>query len=262
MRILISGAGRAIGAATAAELSARSHQVVATARNLEALDSVEAAQRLVMDVRDAESVRAALEQAGELDAVVNNAAVTSSGPLEDFPIDELRGVFDTNVLGPLRLVQAVAPAWRERGHGVIVNVSSIQGRVSPPLDGPYAASKHALEALSETMHYELSHFGIRTVIVEPGYTAPGMKSDGRHPGPPAYADLWEQWAGTDSKLNGPGGRPGPESVAVAIADAIENPTTPLRVPVGEDARLVLATRSQLDDAEFEAALRATLAITW
>jgi NAD(P)-dependent dehydrogenase (short-subunit alcohol dehydrogenase family) len=173
MRILITGAGRAIGAATAAELSARSHDVVATARNLEALDSVEAARRLVMDVRDVESVKTALEQAGELDGVVNNAAVSSSGPLEDFPIDELSRLFDTNILGPLRLVQAVAPSWRERGHGVIVNVSSIQGRVSPPLGGPYAASKHALEALSETMHYELSHFGIRTVIVEPGYTAPG-----------------------------------------------------------------------------------------
>jgi hypothetical protein len=158
MRILITGAGRAIGAATAAELSARSHDVVATARNLEALDSVEAARRLVMDVRDVESVKTALEQAGELDGVVNNAAVSSSGPLEDFPIDELSRLFDTNILGPLRLVQAVAPSWRERGHGVIVNVSSIQGRVSPPLGGPYAASKHALEALSETMHYELSHF--------------------------------------------------------------------------------------------------------
>jgi NAD(P)-dependent dehydrogenase (short-subunit alcohol dehydrogenase family) len=262
MRILITGAGRAIGAATAAELSARGHHVVATARNIDALDSVEASERLVMDVRDAESVRSALEGAGELDAVVNNAAVTSRGPLEDYPIDLLTAVFDTNVLGPFRLLQAVIPSWRERGHGVIVNVSSIQGRVSPPLDGAYAASKHALEALSETMHYELSHFGIRTVIIEPGYTAPGMKSGGSHPGPPAYADLWEQWAGIDRKLNGPDGRPGPESVATAIADAIEDPTTPLRVPVGEDARLIFTTRRQLDDAEFEAALRATLSITW
>jgi hypothetical protein len=89
-----------------------------------------------------------------------------------------------------------------------------------------------------------------------------MKSGGSHRGPPAYADLWEQWAGTDTKLNGPGGRPGPESVATAIADAIEDPTSPLRVLVGEDARLIFTTRQQLDDDEFEAALRATLAITW
>jgi NAD(P)-dependent dehydrogenase (short-subunit alcohol dehydrogenase family) len=223
---------------------------------------VECSERLVMDVRDARSVRAAVDVAGELDAVVNNAAVTIRGPLEDYPIDLLSGVFDTNVLGPLRVVQAVVPSWRQRGHGVVVNVSSIQGRVSPPLDGAYAASKHALEALSETMHYELSHFGIRTVIVEPGYTAPGMKSDGIHPGPPAYADLWEQWTDTDTKLNGPVGRPGAESVATAIADAIEDPATPLRVPVGDDARLIFATRQQLDDAAFEAALRTTLAITW
>lgn len=262
MRVLITGAGRAIGAATSAALSARGHRVTATARRLESLERVEAAQRLVLDVTDPGSIGAALDQAGELDVVVNNAAVATMGPLEDFPLERLRAAFDTNVLGPLRLMQAVAPAWRARGSGVIVNISSIQGRVATPLDGVYSASKYALEALSESMHYELSHFGIRTVIIQPGYTAPGMKAGPRHEGPSAYADLWDQWTGTDTKLNGPEGRPGPELVAEAIADAIEDRSTPLRVPVGADTRLVFATRQRLSDADFEAALRATLGITW
>jgi NAD(P)-dependent dehydrogenase (short-subunit alcohol dehydrogenase family) len=262
MRVLITGAARAIGAATAAVLTARGHEVVATARDVGLLASVEASQRLVLDVGDSGSIRAALDRAGELDAVVNNAALNGRGPLEDFPIDRLVDLFDTNCLGPLRVVQAVAPAWRARGSGVIVNVSSVQGRVATPLEGPYSATKHALEALSETMHYELSHFGIRTVIVEPGYTAPAMKSLPQHPGPVAYAELWDQWAGVDATLSGPGGRPGPEVVGAAIADAIEDPSTPLRVPVGEDAQLVFAARQQLTDAEFEAAMRATLGLTW
>ena len=262
MRILITGAGGAIGAATTAVLTARHHEVVATAREIDLLASVDAAQRLALDVKDTASIRAALDQAGELDAIVNNAALTGRGPLEDYPIDRLRELFDTNALGPLRLVQAVAPAWRERGSGVTVNVSSVQGRVSTPLDGSYAATKYALEALSESMYYELSHFGIRTVIIEPGYTSSGMKSSPHHVGPSAYADLWDQWTGTDAKLTGPDGRPGPELVAGAIADAIEDPTTPLRVPVGQDAELVLSTRRQLTDAEFETAMRATLGLSW
>ena len=75
-----------------------------------------------------------------------------------------------------KLRQGVVPGMRERGSGTIVNVSSVQGRVSSPLEGAYAASKFGLEAISEAMHYELRHFGIRTVIVEPGFTAPGMKA--------------------------------------------------------------------------------------
>lgn len=262
MRVLITGAGGAIGAATAATLSARGHRVTATARRLESLEQVEADERIVMDVTDLDSIDAALDQASELDAVVNNAAVGATGPLEDFPLERLQAAFDTNVVGPLRLMQAVAPAWRARGSGVIVNISSIRGRVATPLDGVYSASKYALEALSESMHYELSHFGIRTVIIEPGYTAPGMKAGPQHEGPSAYRDLWDQWTGTDTKLNGPEGRPGPELVAEAISDAIEDPSTSLRVPVGEDTRLVFATRQWLSDADFEATLRATLGITW
>lgn len=262
MRILITGAARAIGAATAAELIRSGHEVVATARDVTLLDQLDVSQRLTLDVTDEESIRSALSRAGELDAIVNNAALSGKGPLEDFPLDRLTAMFDTNTLGPLRLVQQVVPAWRLRGSGVIVNVSSIQGRVSTPLEGPYSASKYALESLSETLHYELGHFGIRTVIIEPGYIGTGMKAAEPHTGDPVYAGLWEQWDGTDAKVNGPQGRPGPELVAVAIRRAIEDPTTPLRVPVGDDAAMVLGARSQLDDPSFEKAMRDVLGITW
>ena len=199
---------------------------------------------------------------GELDAVVNNAAIPGTGPLDGYPIDRLQRVFETNTIGAVRVIQALLPEWRRRGTGVIVNVSSVQGRVATPLEAPYAASKYALEAISESLHYEVGHFGIRIVIIEPGYIAPGMKHTEDFRGDPAYDGLWEQWTGTDGKLTGPDGRPGPELVARAISDAIEDPATPLRVPVGADAELVLATRSALSDPEFEAAMRATLGMTW
>ena len=262
MRILITGSARAIGAATAAELTARGHHVIATARDASLLDGVEAAERLAMDVTDERSIDDALHRADQIDAVVNNAAVSGAGPLESFPIDQLRAMFETNTIGALAVIQKVVPAWRNRGHGVIVNVSSVQGRVSSPLEGAYAATKYALEAMSETLHYELAHFGIRTVIIEPGYIAPGMKASPRHDGPDAYAGLWAQWAGTDAKVTGPSGRPGPDLVGRAIADAIEQDDTPLRVPVGADAELILSTRQQLDDPTFESAMRQALDLTW
>src|SRR3954468_8355352 len=262
MRILITGAGRAIGRATADELVTRGHDVVATARNPELLDDFTGGRGHALAVPAPASVAACLDAVGELDAIVNNAAIIGAGPLEDYPVEQFQRVMDTNVLGALRMIQGVVPSWRVRGSGVVVNVSSVQGRVATPLEGPYAASKHALEGLSETLHYELAHFDIRVVIVQPGFIAPGMKHGDDHVGPAAYQQLWDEWSGTDVVLNGPGGRPGPELVARAIADAIEQPDTPLRVPVGSDAEMIFATRAAMADAEFEATMRATIGLTW
>ena len=226
------------------------------------LSDLEVEQVLPLDVRDDASVAAAVAQAGELDAVVNNAGLTGLGPLEDYPVDDFKRVLDVNTIGPLRLAQAVVPRWRERGSGVLVNISSVQGRIGTPLEGAYAASKHALEALSETLHFELSHFGLRVVIIEPGYIAPGMKHSRDHVGPDVYGELHAQWDGNDTKLTGPAGRPGPEVVAHAVADALEDPATPLRVEVGADAAMVLELRRTLNDQEFEATMRRALDLTW
>lgn len=262
MRILITGAARAIGAATADELTRAGHHVIATARDASKLQGLDVADRISLDVTDQHSIRSALERAGELDAIVNNAAVNGKGPLESFPLDMMRSMYETNTLGPLAMVQQVLPAWRIRGSGVVVNVSSVEGRVGAPLDGPYCHTKFALEALSESLHLELGHFGIRVVVIEPGYIAPGMKTGPCEAGDAAYADLWDQWDRSDDHLAGPDGRPGSDVVAVAIRRAIEDPATPLRVPVGDDAVLVLEARAQMDDASFEAAMRQTVGLTW
>jgi NAD(P)-dependent dehydrogenase (short-subunit alcohol dehydrogenase family) len=262
MRVLITGAARAIGRATAEVLTARGHEVVATARDVSLLADLAVEKILRLDVSDDASVATAVKEAGELDAVVNNAGRTGSGPLEDYPLDDFARVLNVNTLGPLRMAQAVLPQWRARGSGVLVNVSSVQGRIGTPLEGVYAASKHALEALSEALHYELGHFGIRVVIIEPGYIAPGMKHSVDHTGPEAYRGLHEQWSGTAETLSGPGGRPGPELVGHAVADALEDSSTPLRVEVGDDATMVLALRRAQSDAEFEATMRQALDLTW
>lgn len=263
MRVLVTGAARAIGRATVQLLVERGHEVVATARDVDRLEGLPAALALPLDVRDTASVQAAVAAAGELDAVINNAALTGTGPLETYPVKRFAEVLDVNTLGPLRVAQAVVPRWRERGSGVLVNISSVQGKIGTPLEGPYAASKHALEAMSESLHFELGHFGIRVVIIEPGYIAPGMKHEGvDHSGPDAYGELHAQWSGTANTLVGRAGRPGPETVARAVAGAIENAETPLRVEVGADAAMVLELRRNLRDSEFEATMRSALGLTW
>ncbi len=262
-RVLVTGCSTGIGRATAAALTERGHEVVATARNLSALDGLDVAQRIALDVTETGSIAAAMAVAGDVDALVNNAGVCFGGPLEHYPVDLAESLFATNVFGPLRLIQAVVPAMRTRGGGVIVNVSSVEGFVATPLFGVYSASKHALEALSESLHHEVGHFGVRVVVVEPGHvdTAMRTKTSPIDVDATAYAELHRQWRGADETLLG-GPRPGPEHVARAIADAIEDEATPLRVPVGGDAVRVAATRRQLDDAEFHAAMRSTLQIDW
>ena len=262
MRVLVTGAARAIGRATVEVLAERGHEVVATARDVASLGGLPTVLNLPLDVGDPDSVVAAVEAAGELDALVNNAGLAGHGPLESFPPDALRKVLDVNVVGALRVAQAVVPAWRERGSGVLVNISSVQGLITTPLGGAYAASKHALEALSETLHFELGHFGIRVVIIEPGYIAPGMKPGEHHRGPAVYEELYAQWEGTVETVTGPEGRPGPEVVGIAVADALDDPATPLRVEVGADASMVLELRRTLSDQEYESTMRQALGLTW
>jgi NAD(P)-dependent dehydrogenase (short-subunit alcohol dehydrogenase family) len=249
-------------AAMARELTAAGHQVVATARDIHTLDDLDVAQTLSLDVTYEESISEALKAAGELDAIVNNAATHGQGTMEDYPIERLRDMFETNAIGRLRVLQHMLPQWRGRQHGVIINVSSVQGRVLSPLEDAYSASKYALEAMSETLHYEMRHFGIRTVLIEPGSIAPGMKPVDPLERNPGYEDLWRQWSSTASTMTGPSGRPAPEIVARALGTALVDPATPLRVPVGQDATMILGARRQMDDATFEAIMRQTLGLTW
>ena len=260
LRVLITGAARGIGMATAQVLANRGHSVVAT--DVSALNGSEGIQAHVLDVTSDDSVARCLEEVGPLDAIVNNAGIFGGGPVEGYPLDRIRQMFETNTLGALRIIQTVLPAWRKRGSGVIVNVSSVNGRVSSPLGAAYSASKFALEALTESLHFEVRHFGIRCVLIEPGNIATGIKPIESHKGPADYAGLWEQWAGADTRMTGPSGGTGPEVVALAIARAIEDPATPLRVPVGQDAELILGMRRSLDDQAFEDAMRKALGFTW
>jgi NAD(P)-dependent dehydrogenase (short-subunit alcohol dehydrogenase family) len=272
--VLITGTSTGIGRAAAELLASKDYRVVASMRTPEKgaeLANAAKSKRwdlsvVRLDVRDESSVKSALEQAGEIDVLVNNAGFEVWGPLEEMTVDDLKDQFETNVYGPFRLITTVLPGMRQRGNGVIVNVSSVAGRVSAPLNGLYSASKFALEALSETIHYETGHFGVRCHIVEPGGVATPFPDNRRLVGAAAgdegspYRELITQWEAASERLTG-GTRAQPEEVAAAIVEAIETGDK-LRYPVGQDANLVFTARKAMDDAQFESAMRQQLGLTW
>jgi NAD(P)-dependent dehydrogenase (short-subunit alcohol dehydrogenase family) len=263
-RVLITGCSTGFGRATAIELTKRGHEVIATARRSETMDDLDATDKLRLDVDDDASVADAVNSAGRVDALVNNAGFGIQGPVEHVPLPEFRRMFETNVLGAMRMIQAVLPQMRERGSGTIVNVTSLAGLVTPPLGSSYSATKRALEAISEALHYEVGHFGIRVALVEPGYFE--TEFQGKEPrfglDAPPYDELDRQWAVAFEKLRGSEPVSGPEPVAQVIADAVEGTEQKLRWPVGADADMVLAARNSMDDETFEATMRGALDLTW
>jgi short-subunit dehydrogenase len=263
-RVLITGCSTGIGRAAAIELTKRGHDVIATARKVETLDDLDVAARLPLDVTDDSSVAAAIAGAGEVDVLVNNAGFGVVGPVEMVPLAEGQRQMETNFFGTVRMIQAVLPGMRARGSGTIVNVSSIAGRVAPPLDGFYGGSKFAVEGMSEALHYEVQHFGIHVRIVEPGVFATGFADNAATYGTDAapYDELERQWEAARGKLIGDGDTPGPEGVAAVIAEAIESDKRRLRWPVGDDAEMVVAARSSMDDEAFEDSMRGVLGLTW
>jgi NAD(P)-dependent dehydrogenase (short-subunit alcohol dehydrogenase family) len=264
MRALITGCSTGIGHATAIELTKRGYEVVATARRPDSLDDLDVAQKLALDVDDDASVARAVKEAGEVDVLVNNAGFGIHGPVETVPLEEVRRVFETNVFGAVRMMQAVLPQMRQRVGGAIVNVSSISGRVSSPLGGFYSASKYALEAITEALHYEVgTRFGIRIVLIEPGGFETSFDTNRRIAGcdAPPYDELDRIWSQAQDKLR-QGTPPGPEAVAQTIADALEADPPKLRWPVGEDASMVLDVRGSTSDEEFEATMRSYLGLEW
>ena len=247
-RVLITGTSRGIGRAIGEELFARGYEIIATARRPESLSQTAYHTRLQLDVTDDASVARATTEAGPIDILINNAGVGAGGPTEHVPIEEVIRQFDTNFFGAARMIKAVLPQMRSRHAGTIVNLSSLSSRVPWPFGGYYAASKAALEALSEALRLEVASFGIRVILVEPGIvdTEFGERFSSYGAASSDYKDLSSAWATQFESSH-----EGPRAVAVAIANALEEERFPLRVVVGEDAIKLLSMRREFDDVEFD-----------
>jgi NAD(P)-dependent dehydrogenase (short-subunit alcohol dehydrogenase family) len=241
---LITGCSSGIGRALCERVLARGERVVCTARNESTLADLvtrfpHTAIALRLDVTDASAVNRvigdAIARTGGIDVLVNNAGFGTVGALEETDEAAVKDGFDTNVYGPYRMIRAILPHLRERGHGHILNVSSMTGFSGVPGFCFYSATKFALEGMSEALAQEVAPFGIKVTIVEPGPFRTDFRKDGSlysAPAIDAYAStigkFRQMLADTDGKQPGDPARAA--DAMIAVVDA-EKP--PLRLPLGE-----------------------------
>src|SRR5262245_8356015 len=258
---LVTGTSTGIGFATALYLAKRGHTVVATMRSLAKAGPLETAARdqgarLVvreLDVTSQASIDRALaatrEIEGAIDVLVNNAGIGGATPLELTPEAEHRAMFEANYWGPIRMIQAVLPSMRERRSGVIVNVTSITGRIATPNQIPYSASKHALTAASEALAHEVAAFGVRVAVIEPGVIMTAIFENSASMTHYDKASPYRHIMRRNGKMYSAGFRRGtqPEAVAEVILHAVTTDTPRFRYPVGVDAEGFAAGRARISD---------------
>jgi NADP-dependent 3-hydroxy acid dehydrogenase YdfG len=170
--VLITGCSTGIGNDLARRLALYGYTVVASARRAETLANLPCALKLPLDVTQPESinrvVECILQRFGRIDVLVNNAGYAVCGAVEEVPVEQVQRMFDANVFGVMRMIQAVVPHMRRQNEGWIINISSVAGKLVLPVNGTYSATKFALEALSDALRLELEPFGIRVSLIEPG----------------------------------------------------------------------------------------------
>lgn len=260
--VLITGSSTGFGRLTAETLARKGHTVFASMRGINGKNA-QVAQELTdlaksenlalhvvaLDVTDTDSIQAAVKQvvdtAERIDVVVNNAGIGTFGVVESHNIEQAKSVYDVNVLGVLRVNQAVLPYMRQQKSGLLVHVSSMLGRVVMPALGLYTSTKWALEALAEVSRYELASLGIDSVIVQPGAFGTSFGANiisgnqdtlGAYPAVTQAAQ--EMMTHMQESTTG-ANAPDPQSVAAVITNLIETPTgqRPLRTLVGPDTAI-------------------------
>jgi NADP-dependent 3-hydroxy acid dehydrogenase YdfG len=251
--ILITGASSGFGRDTAETLARAGHRVFASMRDVAGRNSAHAAALraagagvVELDVTDDASVDTAvaeiLAQTGRIDVLVNNAGMASAGVSEAFSADQAKILFNTNVVGVLRATRAVLPGMRAAGDGLIINIGSILGRVTFPFFGIYGASKFAVEALTDSLRYEVSQLGVDVVLVQPSAYPTNLYASIQHPADTARAASYGAVGAIPGKMFetfttmfSSEGAPNPHDVAAAIADLVAQPkgSRPARTIVGQ-----------------------------
>ena len=250
---IVTGANSGIGRSTAITLAKNDYTVFATMRSLERGEKLrEIAQELnlaikavELDVSDTDSVNQGIneiiEQTDQIDILINNAGVGSNAVIEDVDIESDKSVFETNFWGVVRCIQAVLPTMRQQKSGHIIQVSSIAGRVGLPAQPIYSASKWALEGLSENLAHDLSSFGVRVSIIEPGVTRTAIL--GKNNTVPQNDDFENIYARMlDMYMQGIEANIRPEAVSETILQCLESSSKQLRWPVAWGAETMINAR--------------------
>ncbi len=257
--ILITGASSGIGNATAKHFHNQGWNVIATMRTPETAQDLPTSENMHiarLDVTDSNSIQKAVQEGidrfGKIDTLLNNAGYGAYGPMEAFPMENVRRQFDTNVIGLIETTKAVLPHFRTNKSGTIINISSIGGQMTFPLGSLYHGSKFAVEGLSEALHYELETIGIAVKIIEPGMIRTDFSGrsfdfvndaslEEYQPIVGSMQGVFSHFAATMSE---------PEVVAEVIWQAATDNSDQLRYRAGADAEFLLDARKKEDDETF------------
>jgi NAD(P)-dependent dehydrogenase (short-subunit alcohol dehydrogenase family) len=266
---VVTGSSTGMGFETSLMLARNGFHTYATMRKLEDGGSKQITdiaknenlplQVIQLDVNNDKSVVDAINRIAKekdrIDVVINNAGYDLMGALEETSIDEIKAQFETNFFGAIRVMQAVIPTMRKQRSGKIVNITSLGGRISFPLNSPYHATKFALEGLSESIQYELEPFGIKIIVIEPGGVGSNflknlkMATKTSDPLNSPYrlmqsnmSEYFKQWAQNLTH---------PSEVAKVILQAVTSDNPDFRYIVGKDAVMTLESRRNMSDREFQ-----------
>jgi len=265
--VIVTGASAGIGEAAARRLAGEGATVVIAARRADKLNGLKqqidsAGGRALAVAGDITSqqdrerlVQETMRAYGRIDGLVNNAGYGQRGPIELVPIEAIRQNFETNLFSLIALTQLVIPIMREQRKGRIVNISSVAGRIARPLSSVYDSTKHALEAISDGLRGELAQFGIKVVVIEPGFIITdflGVATDNareiiEHPGP--YAESFETLSAAIKRLRGLAGRP--EDIAEVIFKALADRSPRARYAAPGHAKFALAVKRLLPSRVFD-----------
>jgi NAD(P)-dependent dehydrogenase (short-subunit alcohol dehydrogenase family) len=268
--VLITGGTDGLGRGASEFLASRGYRVFAGSRNAQRrAELADFAQKknlplevLPLDVTDDSSVEAAVAEverrAGSIDVLINNAGIAIGAVMEEITQADLHKQFETNFFGVVRVTQKVLPGMRRRRRGRIINMSSIAGKVASPIVGPYTASKHALEAISDTMRLELHPFGIFVVLIEPGFIPTSINRNAAElssayvAGAPKspYRGVYEAFQTTWQKTT-EASKYTPEDCARVILRAIEDDPPRARYLVTKEAKIANALRWFFSDSAFD-----------
>jgi NAD(P)-dependent dehydrogenase (short-subunit alcohol dehydrogenase family) len=276
---LITGGTDGLGRAAAVMLAERGYRVFAGGRNAERIAGLQqlADERklpltaMELDVCDDASVDRAVTEieksAGTVDVLVNNAGIAIAAVMEEITLADLRKQYETNFFGLVRMAQRVLPAMRRKLSGRIINMSSIAGKLTSPLFGPYSSSKHAVEAISDAMRLEVYPFGIQVVLIEPGYIHTSMsrnagelssayaKGAEQSPYKAVYQGFLNAWGKTTKSSHYT-----PEDCARVVVRAIEDEPPRARYAVTREAKLGILARRFLPDRVMDRQLRKAMGI--
>ena len=261
---LVTGSSSGIGLETALALARDNYQTFASMRDPSRSTELEQAAKredllieiIKLDVDNKESIKSAIDhvynKTGRIDVLVNNAGYGQFGCTEEVSVDDFKNQFETNFFSVVQIIQRVAPIMRAQGSGIIVNISSVAGRIGFPGSPAYISSKFALEGLGECLRYELGQFGIKTTLIEPGVIKTNFFSSLRIPESnidPKYKQMNENIL-SGLKMMVEMGTP-PSQVAGAVISAIHDDEMLPRYVVGKDAEMFLEAKRNKTDIEFE-----------